>query len=588
MNKRSIIWQIFPAHFLVTVLSIAIVTFLATGSVKNFYIDNLKSDLVVRANLVSTSLPVSALTDTSFELNSTIKSLRDLSACRITIIDGSGLVVADSDKNPDTMENHADRPEIVAAFQGSNGWSVRHSPTLNQMMMYVAIPLSSDSSNNHVIRVSLPLGAVESVLQSVYARIVISGTLIMVLTALLSFQIARQIRKPIEQIRYGADLIARGENKRILIKDNSLELSHLTDSLNLMAKQLEDRIEEVTYQRNELRAILESMIECVIVVNESMQIVRLNRAAIDLFGISLEQSHGLLLQEVIRAPALQNLVVKVLDGRGYISEDVSLLDGQKLVQAHGSIIIDSERNELGALIVLNDVTELRRLEMIRKEFVANVSHELRTPITSIKGFIETLQEGALKDEENAQKFLDIVSRKIDHLNETIDDLMTLARIEADSDSNRIKLITSSLSKPIEKAVNSIRELASERRVTITTGQIPDIDVEIAPNLIAHAVGNLIDNAVRYSEPESEVNVSVGSEDSKVQISVEDSGCGIAEENLPRLFERFYRVDKDRGQLKGGTGLGLAIVKHIALAHNGTVDVNSEVGKGSVFRIILPI
>ena len=249
---------------------------------------------------------------------------------------------------------------------------------------------------------------------------------------------------------------------------------------------------------------------------------------------------------------------------------------------------DENSREFGALIVLNDITRLRKLEKIRKEFAANVSHELRTPITSIKGFAETLRDGALEDKESTERFLDIIIKHSDRLTAIIEDLLSLSRIEQDTENERLKPADHKICEVVESAVQLCESKIGSREVDVIIRCVDDPEIPIIFSLLERGIVNLLDNAINYSEPGSSVDISIEKQNSEVVISVKDSGCGIAEEYLPRLFERFFRVDADRSRKMGGTGLGLAIVKHAALAHNGSVSVESEPGQGSTFRINLPV
>jgi two-component system phosphate regulon sensor histidine kinase PhoR len=360
--------------------------------------------------------------------------------------------------------------------------------------------------------------------------------------------------------------------------------------MNQMAAHLDDRIRTVLRQRNEQEAVLASMVEGVLAVDLEERILRLNRAAGRLLGVRPEQAEGRRIQEVVRKADLQRFVARALANREPVEGDIVLRDaeeGERFLQAHGTVLRGAQGQEIGALIVLNDVTRLRRLETLRRDFVANVSHELKTPITAIKGFVETLLDGAVADPDDAQRFLQIITRQADRLNAIIDDLLDLSRIEQEAEKGGIPLARGALRPVLEAAVQACSMSAREKPLQIVLHCSGELAAQINAPLLEQAIVNLLTNAIKYSEPAGRVVVDAAQFGDKVMVKVQDWGCGISPEHLPRLFERFYRVDKARSRKQGGTGLGLAIVKHIVQSHGGEVVVHSTPGQGSTFTLILP-
>jgi len=361
-----------------------------------------------------------------------------------------------------------------------------------------------------------------------------------------------------------------------------------------MARQLQQRIEAVTRQRNEVEAILSAMVEGVIAIDGAGHIVTVNQAAAGFLSIEPAQARGHSVEEAIRDVALQQFAAQLLQGQQPQEIHVTLpIHGGRCFQVHGARLAGGlpERSQ-GAVIVLHDVTHIRRLEGIRRDFVANVSHELKTPITSIKGFVEALIEGGggghAADPEQVQRYLGIVARHTDRLNAIIDDLLQLSRLEEDADQRQIGFEKGPLRPILEAAVEMSGARAAQKDIPVELACDASTQVKANPALLEQAVVNLIDNAIKYSPPGSPVRVEAQRSSGRVSIAVQDRGCGIAQEHLPRLFERFYVVDRGRSRNLGGTGLGLAIVKHIAQVHGGSVDVRSEVGKGSTFTLSLPL
>ncbi|HKK01264.1 MAG TPA: ATP-binding protein, partial [Desulfuromonadales bacterium] len=498
------------------------------------------------------------------------------------------LVVADSHEEPERMENHARRPEIVVALSGGIGRAVRFSRTLHERMMYVAIPIKRDGRLLGVARAAIPITAIEQTLQGIYLKIVLGGLAAVLLTGLLSLYMSRRISRPLEEIRRGAERFAKGDLTSRLTVAGSVEIVGLAESLNQMVTHLNERIQTVLHQRNEQEAVLASMVEGVLAVDTDERIIRINQAAGRLLGVHPEAVQGRRLHEVIRKADLLRFVDRALASREPVEGDIVLQrEGEQYLQAHGTVLRGAHGQENGALIVLNDVTRLRRLESLRRDFVANVSHELKTPITAIKGFVETLLDGAIDRPEDSRRFLGIITKQAERLNAIIDDLLALSRIEQEGERSEVPLHPGVIAEVLKGAQQACAIGASGKGIHIEVTCEEILRARINAPLLEQAVINLIDNAVKYSEAEQAIEVTAAREGAEVVIRVRDHGRGIDAEHLPRLFERFYRVDKARSRKQGGTGLGLAIVKHIAAAHGGQVTVSSVPGEGSVFAIHLP-
>ncbi|MEJ2688609.1 MAG: ATP-binding protein [Deltaproteobacteria bacterium] len=372
----------------------------------------------------------------------------------------------------------------------------------------------------------------------------------------------------------------------------SLEVAELVASFNRMAAELDERISTINRQHNELQAVFASMVEAVIAVDLEERILNINPAAVSLLGITYRHAEGRKLLEAIRNQKLSRFVKSILQGVGsdvaeseiVLREEVSK---ERILQARGTVLRDPEGGKRGALVVFDDISQLRKLENIRRDFVANVSHELKTPVTTIKGFVETLLDGALKDEAQAREFLTVILRNVDRLSAIIDDLLMLSRLEQEDEKGELDLKQKALLPPLAAALDDCKLKAEEKGIILSIHCPEDLSALINGPLLEQAVVNLIINAIKYSESGKEVIVTARRTDGETVVEVRDFGIGIAREHLPRLFERFYRSDKARSRKLGGTGLGLAIVKHIVQAHGGLVEVDSMPGKGTVFTIRLP-
>jgi two-component system phosphate regulon sensor histidine kinase PhoR len=590
MAKKKILWQLFPSFLLITFTALLVVGGYTLNSLRDFYYNKTAEDLKVRTWLLEHQIAKKISPSNSHFLNTLTRELGTKTNMRITIISISGKVLGDSHEDPARMDNHADRPEIKTAMQGETGMALRFSNTLKDQRMYLAIPIIRDGALSGVVRTSIPLTFIDQALRTVELKIGGIGLLVALLAAWASLIISRKISRPLEQIKHAAETIARGDWKEELkITSDSIEFSALADSLNHMTAQLEERIGTITHQRNESEAVLSGMVEGVLAVDARERVMRLNKAGGKLLGVKPEKAEGRPIEEVVRNTHLRAFIAQTLHGIENVETDLTIGNQNEIfLQAHGAVLKDIQGKFIGAVIVLNDVTRLRRLETVRRDFVANVSHELKTPITLIKGFVETLQQGALENREETERFLKIMAKQVDRLNAIIEDLLSLSRLEQASGKPEIALEKISLRRILESAICDSELKAREKNTAIQLNCTNEPEVLANPDLLGQAVLNLVDNALKYSEPDSKIEIEVLENEAEIVISIQDWGCGIDSSHLPRLFERFYRVDQARSRQLGGTGLGLAIVKHIAQAHKGSVSVKSTLGKGSRFSIHLPI
>jgi two-component system phosphate regulon sensor histidine kinase PhoR len=587
-KPRRLLWQLFPSYLLITLISLLAVSWYASAAMRHFFLDQTATDLKARAALLEKQIQELLSPLRADTIDAICKEAGRLSATRITVILADGTVIGDSRETPGLMNNHAGRPEIVTALSGQTGQSLRFSKTLMQRMLYVAVPIRDSQSIVAVLRTSLPATAVEDEIRSIQLKIALGGCIIALLAAGISWVISRRISRPIEQMKRSAAQFAGGDLSHRLASPATEEMAGLADAMNQMAAQLDNRIKTIISQRNQLETVLASMLEGVIAIDSEERIVSINRAAAQLFENEPANCRNKSIQEVIRSPALQQFIRSALDNPKPAEEDITVYQNQeRVIEAKSSPLLDAGGQQIGTLVVFNDVTQLRRLENMRRDFVANVSHEIKTPLTAIKGFVETLQQGKIDKTEEEKRFLGIIQKHVDRLNSIVEDLLTLSRIELEDERKEINAEAVKIIVVFQAAIQLCRLKAEEKKIRIDLDCEKDSTAVLDPTLIEQAVVNLLDNALKYSEPQGTVALKSHRQDSEVVISVEDRGIGIAQKHLPRIFERFYRVDKSRSRNMGGTGLGLAIVKHVAQAHGGHVSVESKLGEGSRFSLHLP-
>ena len=587
-KKKRLLWHLFFSYLLITLLSLVAVTWYATASLKKYLLKEVEAELEERALLFSPMLlqHLSPLDERA--IDSLCKTVGQAASTRVTIVLPWGKVIGDSDNDPARMDNHLDRPEVAAALEGSRGVSARYSPTLGKEMMYLALPLKKHLRTQGIIRTAISVDNIDETLNAIERRIAFAGLIIAVLAALLSLLLSHRIRRPIEEIKRGAESFSRGEFDVRLPSSGLAEIAGLSQTMNRMAGELRERIRTITAQRNELEAVFSSMVEGVFGVDQEERLLGMNPSAARIVGCNAAAVQGRTIQEVIRLSELQRFVVGALSSEEPVEKDLVLYgEAERIVQARGAPLRDAEGKRIGVLVVLNDVTRLAKLENIRKDFVANVSHEIKTPITAIRGFVETLQEGRTQDQEEIRRFLEIIHRHVDRLEAIVEDLLTLSRMEKEAETEGIPLEDHTVRDILARAVQACGDKAESKKIHLEIDCREDLKARMDPQLLEQAVVNLIDNAINYSEEGKSVTIKALERAQEIFIQVQDQGCGIERKHLDRVFERFYRVDKSRSRKLGGTGLGLAIVKHIVQSHGGRVSVESQLGVGSTFTLHLP-
>jgi len=590
MVRRRLIWQLYPSFLAVTLLAMAAAAAYSSYTFYTFHLRQTQRELLTLAQVVVPEVEQALASASPGDVDALVDRLGQAAdgQVRFTIVTPAGRVIGDSQDDPTRMQNHADRQEVIEALRDGFGRSVHLSPTLGKKMVYVAISVQQDGRPVAVIRTAMAITAIDQPLKDIYVSVAWAALIIALIAAFLSLLISRGISRPIVRMQRVAQLFAGGQLNIRVPGAGAAELDGLAKALNEMATQLQDRITTITKQRNELEAILSSMTEGVFAVDSQGCFASINKAAAQLLNIDPTSAQGRSVAEAIHSVELQQFVRDTLRSGEPGEADISF-PGQteRLFHVCGAGLSDPRGERSGAVIVLSDVTRVDRLENLRRDFVANVSHELKTPITSIQGFVEALQEGGLADAEQARRYVDIIARHAHRLNAIIDDLLSLSRLEDGAERRAISFETVALKPILEAAVDLSRVKADARQIRIELICDKGVEAKLNGPLLEQAVLNLVDNAIKYSEPGSVVEVFAGRLENENTISVRDSGCGISPRHLSRLFERFYVIDKSRSRTLGGTGLGLSIVKHIAQVHGGYVTVESTPGRGSTFTIHLP-
>ncbi|MBL4576497.1 MAG: PAS domain-containing protein [Opitutaceae bacterium] len=583
-KKKLLIWQIYPSYLIIALFSIAAVGWFSSEMFRDFHYKHTESELKSAAYMAVDRLQ----TVSESEIDGVCKSLGASSGYRFTVVFPSGKVVGDSETNPEKMDDHGNRPEFQQALNGYVSVKKRFSKTVQMDLLYVAVPFIKDTKNAGSVRASLSLAQIDESLETMWRRLFWLGLVVACIAALATMLVARKISQPLDRIRKVAESFGQGHLQQEMPSSDVVEIDVLADAMGKMATQLNERIHTVTRQRDEQSALFSCMVEAVLAVDPEKRIIKLNKTAETLFQVDGAASIGRDVAEVIRNADILAVIETALETTDVVEGEIFLSQNDRYLQTHGTVLHGENESRIGALIVLNDITSLRKMEMMRRDFVANVSHELKTPITSIRGFVDTLIDRPVEEKEDQQRFIEIIRKQTIRLQAIVDDLMVLSNLEHEAGKNEIEFQNGQIDDLLENAVNICRDIADAKNISLEISCAPGMHWEINMPLLEQAIVNLIDNAVKYSEPGTHVEISAIQAEKEIVIDVCDEGPGIPKEHLSRLFERFYRVDKSRSHKLGGTGLGLAIVKHIAIAHGGHVTVDSQMGGGCRFSIHLPL
>ncbi|EAD2625140.1 PAS domain-containing protein [Listeria monocytogenes] len=507
---------------------------------------------------------------------------------RITVIDSEGDVVADTKKDPEKLDNHMNRPEVTDILKKgeSVGISIRESDSLGYSMLYVAVPVKHQGKTDGVLRISISLESVDAAVAKLWGNLALIFGIALVIIAAISVFIARKITRPVREIiEVSTDLANHKYDSRIHGKISG-ELQDLSISVNTLAESLETQMFEIKQNEQRLNAIVQNLVSGVMLINVDKQVIMTNRTMYQILGET--EITGKPFYEVIKSFALSQLIEGTFETKTIQQKEIILYFPREMIlDASVSPILGENGEITGIILLLHDITQIRHLENVRSEFVTNVSHELKTPVTALKGFAETLLDGAMYDEVLLKKFLTIIKEESDRLHRLIMDILALSRIEQNPVAENVELVD--VDEVIEQSARTIFEMATEKniRVTIPEKTSASVMIETDRDKLQQIIINLLSNAINYTPVDGKVEVKLIEQEAEVIIEVTDNGIGIPAKDIDRVFERFYRVDKARSRHSGGTGLGLSIVKHLVENCGGRIEVESQEEVGSTFRVTLP-
>ncbi|MBI2358580.1 MAG: PAS domain-containing protein, partial [Deltaproteobacteria bacterium] len=592
--KHSLAAKFFLSYTGIVVLLLGSFFFYSGAVIKTLYISSLGKKLSQEAKLVSRLLPF------QLEGESLDKVCRRIAAdagARVTVIALDGKVLGDSEEPSSRMENHGTRPEVLEALSRGTGNSIRYSTPVGYELLYQAA-VDRDGPSPRILRLSVPLESVEEAIGSVRRAIFVGLVLISAIGLVLAYLFSRLLGRRVARIADFSKKIALGSFPQNFFPDKGAdELTLLEQNLNEMSLKIQEKIKEILAEKEKIDSILRCMIEGLVVIDTRGRVILLNDNARRMFHLAANQSFsGASFMEVSRHPEMRNLVEGVLScdcSRECFSKEVSLDEG-RCFRVNAVSLRNGDERPLGYILVFHDITEIKRLETIRADFVANVSHELRTPLTAIRGYAETLRRTPPPEPGDAAQFAEIIERHAERLGRLTDDLLTLSDLE----SGRVQLsrVPVEVNDLFQRVLEIFQNRAGNKGVQLSQSVQPNLPPVLGdPDRLQQLLINLVDNAVKFTPSGGQVRMAasrrseaVTSGAIPVEITVADTGCGIPEKDLPRLTERFYRVDRARSREElGGTGLGLAIVKHIVQAHGGELKIKSKPQQGTTASVTLP-
>jgi two-component system phosphate regulon sensor histidine kinase PhoR len=592
--KRVLFRRILLAYLIIVPLLLISLELYLSSVIKDSYISKLRESLIIQAHLIADQIPMS-LTD---NLDQFCKGFKEKTGARVTIIDSSGRVLGDSDKSSNRMENHSNRPEIKDADFSGVGSSIRFSKTIQRNLFYLAIAINQDSDKKF-LRLSVPLNDIETAINKIRMKIIFASIITFFIIIVIGLFQTERITKSIEEITaFSKDIRAGNFKSRLFLKERG-ELGELGKNISNMAQELNKRLTQSEEEKQKMEAILRNMSDGLILTDTKGRIILSNSAIMNLFGIE-SNIEGRTVMETLRKAELMEVTSKVLESREVVSLEFEVTHPKNVYLMVTAAPFFIKENISGVVLTFHDITRLKKLEDIRKDFVANVSHEIKTPITAIKGFAETLLEGAINDKENAHKFLETIKNHSERLNTLVNDLLTLSRIELGD--IKIEKTNVDLNELVDAVLRTLKDKAQSKGLYLKKQISPELkEIKADRNRLIQILLNLVDNGIKFTEeggitikvhPElvsgSKFKVQSEEDHDFVEILVEDTGIGIPKKHLSRLGERFYRVDSARSRELGGTGLGLAIVKHLIIAHGWEMRIDSIEGHGTTVNILCPV
>jgi two-component system phosphate regulon sensor histidine kinase PhoR len=569
--KRNLFLKIFISYLVIIFFSFLVLNIFIKDEIRKVMTDKIEGELLTYAELIDLS--------SAKEMSDQLRQIASISGSRVTLVDEQGRVFADSEKNIAQLENHLNRPEIQEARLRGKGKSIRFSQSLGVEMLYVAVPIKTKAQITGYVRLARPLHDVQSLIEKVYQKILLAIFVVAVISLLLALYISYRLAEPIRAMERFTERLRRGETQGTIILHTSDETKKLADNINYLVDELQSKIRLVHEEKSKLMTALTSINEGVLILNNEEKIEFVSPSLANILAGQYGDISGKTLMEAFRNVELQRGFQNFRESRITVAREITLGSVDPVIMNISISEVHDYPGEEKIMIVFHDVTRLKKLERIRTDFVANVTHEIRTPLTAIIGYLETLQAGAIDNPEDARRFIDIILKQSQRLNRLVEDLMTISKIELGEINFRFEdvflpdVIDSVLQLMEAKAV--VKKISIENKIPYKIHHI-----KADRDRLCQVFVNVLDNAVKFTPEGGHVTLDAEEKAGGIVVAISDNGTGIPREEIQRLGERFYRVEKTRSRELGGTGLGLSIVKHLMLAHGGKMEIESQPGRGT--------
>ena len=577
--KRSLFYKILFSYLVIICVSFFLLDIFMRDEVKKVLTSRIENELLSSAKLIDMTF--------SGKAAGQVKHIAEISDSRITLINASGKVFADSEKDVRLLENHFNRPEVQEARLRGTGQSVRYSESLGIDMLYVAVAVRDGKDITGYIRMARPLHEVQSIIDKVYQYILLTILIVAIIALGIALFFSYRLYEPINTMKQFTEKLRRGEPVGSIILGTSDETRTLADNINYLVEELKDKIRVAHEEKSKMMTAFTNMNEGILIMDDKGLIEFSSPVLSNMLAMQYDDVIGKTLMEAFRNIDLQKAFLEFKGKRVNVSREIVFGDLEKVILSISISAVHGYPDEEKTMIVFHDVTRLKKLEQVRMDFVANVTHEIRTPLTAIIGYLETIQSGAINDREETKKFIDIILKQAERLNRLVEDLLTISNIEMKQAVLHFESV--SLNQAVSNMISLITTKANLKRITVHNNVSDNFPlIKADRDRLTQIFVNILDNAVKFTPDGGEVVITATESESYAVVSIQDSGIGVPKDEIGRLGERFYRVDKSRSRDLGGTGLGLSIVKHLMIAHGGRMEIESQLGKGTKISLFFPV
>jgi len=577
--KKNLFYKIFFSYLVIISLSFLLLDLFLREEVEKNLTSQIETEMMSYAKIIDLS-PREKVTEQ-------IGEMANISNCRVTLIDARGKVFADSEKDVTQMENHSNRPEVQEARLKGSGISVRFSSSLNIDMLYVAVTIRNGEKINGYVRLARPLHDVQKVIQKMYESILGASAIAVIVSLLIALFISYRLAEPIRAMERFTEKLRQGEPVGAILLNTADETKKLADNINFLVEELKDKIRIANEEKSKLMTALTSMTEGVLIINAQGLIEFVSPVLGDMLSVRYEDVFGKTLMEAFRSAELQKILTEFKRTGENITREITLDMAEVVILNVSVSAVHGYPQEDKTMIVFHDVTRLKKLEKVKEDFVANVTHEIRTPLTAIIGYLETIKNGAIVNIDETKKFVDIILNQAERLNRLVEDLLTLSHIELKELKFNFENV--SINAAITNVISLVETKAKEKKITIHNNVRENFPmIRADKDKLTQIFVNILDNAVKFTPESGRITIVAKEADAYTAVSISDTGIGVPRDEIQRLGERFYRVDRSRSRDLGGTGLGLSIVKHLMIAHGGRMEIESELGRGTTVSLLFPL